>query len=210
MSDNTDNIFYTIKDSLINKEIVINDDYDADVKLKLYLLKYRILIGLILLILLIVLGYYYNPYENLFNSNSNDSQVQRGGAETPTPSIETAALETPATPSRTRRALIRQGRTTIETLAKVGRPIKKAGKKSLETAKDVYNDPKKYLNKGFDFGAAAAHKIGDNSDLIYQILYSVALFIVICIVAIPSVGFLIIGIVCYFLLKDKMKTIKGL
>ena len=68
----------------------------------------------------------------------------------------------------------------------------------------------KAFNKGFDFGAAAAHKFTENTDLIYQILYSIALFIVICIVAVPSIVFLIIGIVCYFLLKDKMKTIKGL
>ena len=231
---NIDNSFYVIKNYLINNEIIINDNDDIDVKIKLYLLKYRILIGLILLLLLIILGYYCNPYENLLNSNNSnnsESQIQRGGAgglagavgaagTALTKTVGAAAQTTPPPPpppqdvprpGRTRRALIRQGQNFAESRKKIlNRPLGKAGSAIGKGAKAAYDDPKKYLNKGFDFGAAAAHKISDNSDLIYQILYSAALFVVICIIAIPSIAFLIIGIVCYFLLKDKMKTIKGL
>ena len=277
MFDNIDKFLYTIKNYLINNEIIINDDYDADVKLKLYLLKYRKLIGLTLLILLLLLGYYCNPYENLFNNdnnngnNKNESHRQRGGSDVPLPpplppprvnreikpggrgaplpatppaTPATPATpdtpDTPATPEKPAVALgttvapkltslekfgIKQSAKASITLDKVGKPLGKVKDKIVAGAKEAYKNPLKStkklagkaskltgkaFNKGFDFGAAAAHKFTENTDLIYQILYSIALFIVICIVAVPSIAFLIIGIVCYFLLKDKMKTIKGL
>ena len=238
MFDNIDKFLYTIKNYLINNEIIINDDYDADVKLKLYLLKYRKLIGLTLLLLLLLLGYYCNPYENLFNNDNdnnnnskNELQIQKGGAGglpgalalAGTAVTKTATtLTTPGDTGGTgapklssfKKFRVDQKAVAKDTALKPLKAIGGVGKKIASGAKEAVLHPRKttakVFNKGYDFGAAAAHKFTENTDLIYQILYSIALFIVICIVAVPSIAFLIIGIVCYFLLKDKMKTIKGL
>ena len=94
-------------------------------------------------------------------------------------------------------------------------PVGEAYKKIKKLDK---TDIRKGIGKGigagstkmFDAGAAAAQGFKDNADVIYQVFYSFAIFIVICIVAIPSVALLVIGIICYFLLKNKMKTIKSL
>ena len=93
-----------------------------------------------------------------------------------------------------------------QTSVKVDKYLDKAKKGLESTKKGLYNSP----TKMFDAGAAAAQGFKDNADVIYQVFYSVAIFIVICIVAIPSVALLVIGIICYFLLKNKMKTIKSL
>jgi len=55
-----------------------------------------------------------------------------------------------------------------------------------------------------------ANKFAENSDIIYRVLYAIAFFVIICIVIVPTLAFLIIGVICYFLLKDRMKEIKAL
>ena len=50
----------------------------------------------------------------------------------------------------------------------------------------------------------------DNADLIFQVFYSIALFIIICIVTMPALAFIVVGIICYVVLKPKIDAIKAL
>jgi Flp pilus assembly protein TadB len=61
----------------------------------------------------------------------------------------------------------------------------------------------------YNVGAAGAESIRENADWFYGVLYAIALSLVICIITIPSIAFFIVGIICYFLLKNNMKSIKG-
>ena len=44
----------------------------------------------------------------------------------------------------------------------------------------------------------------------YGLIYSIAISALMFLIFMPAIGFLIVGIVCYSLLKDKISDIKGL
>jgi len=200
------NIWDPLNTYFINYDIIINDNYDNYDKydkydknnsysnkleiFKLYLLKYKRVIGLVLLIILLIIGYHCNPYSNMkFSSdmrNDMKSDMKIGGGRVGDfMTSQRAKAEMSASSLRD---------STKATLAPVGKTLKTAVSPS----------------KMFDAAGAAANKFSDNADMIYRILYSIAIFIVMCIVIVPSLAFIIIGVMCYFLLKKRMKSIKSL
>ena len=66
------------------------------------------------------------------------------------------------------------------------------------------------LKAPYDLSARAVGKFKDNSPWIYQILYNIAFVLILAILVLPSFCFFIIGIICFFLLKSKVKGLKGL
>jgi len=239
------NIFYDkINNYFIDNEIIINDNDDNYIKFKKYLVKYKRIIGVILLIILLSIGYCcdFDFSNNESNSYSNididdNKNIQKGGAlnnsmvaaaraKSAVKRAEAAAAEAAekldkadadaaaATASKAAKDAKSKLGFGSKSRAKLDMKLDKVGKtigkiKSVK-AKDVKKGITTGATKMFDAGAAAAQGFKDNSDVIYQVFYSIAIFIVLCIVAIPSVALLGIGIICYFLLKDKMKTLKGL
>lgn len=240
------NIFYDkINNYFIDNEIIINDNDDNYIKFKKYLVKYKRIIGVILLIILLSIGYccdfdFSNNESNSYgNDNDNDNKnIQKGGALNHAAMVAAARAESAgkralaaaaeaaakldkadadaATATAAKEAKDAKSKLGFgsKSRAKLDMKLDKVGKtigkiKSVK-AKDVKKGITTGATKMFDAGAAAAQGFKDNSDVIYQVFYSIAIFIVLCIVAIPSVALLGIGIICYFLLKDKMKTLKGL
>jgi hypothetical protein len=236
------NIFYDkINNYFIDNEIIINDNDDNYIKFKKYLVKYKRIIGVILLIILLSIGYCcdFDFSNNESNSYSNididdNKNIQKGGAFN---NSMVAAARARSALKRDRQAAFDEAakldkadadaaaataaKAAKDAKSKLGFGSKSAAKIGLKKDKIIgkiksikTKDVKKGITTGatkmFDAGAAAAQGFKDNSDVIYQVFYSIAIFIVLCIVAIPSVALLGIGIICYFLLKDKMKTLKGL
>ena len=204
----------SIDNYFIDNDIIIKEDDNIKNKYKKYLLKYRKFIALICLIILLIIGYYYNPF-NIENKNiiNNNKSIQKGGSEPTVPSVETPvetpASETPAEPAKDsgkKSSKIDKGAAQLSIKVDKIKEAKDKAKASLKKGAKKLVSPSAY----YDAGAAVAHKFKDNAGVIYQIIYSVALFIVLCVITVPAMAFVIIGIMCFFLLKDKMKTIKGL
>jgi len=201
----------TIYNYFIDKDVIIKDNDNIETKIKKNVIKYKKIIAIICFIILLIIGYYYNIFNiEIENNIINENSVQKGG------SIDTAMPDIPKQPGF---------------LSKVGSSIKnKVDKKTTKGAAELSiksDKAQKGVQKGlsslkkgaskaispstyYNAGAAAARKFKDNAGIIYQILYAIALFIVFCIVTIPAIAFIIIGFFCYFLLKNRMKTIKGL
>lgn len=203
LSNNINNYF-------IDNDITIKKDDDIQIKFNKYLLKYKKIIALICLIILLIIGYYCNPF-NIENENKNKNQnrinnnknnnIHLGGGK-----IGDALKAAKAKASS---AINAKGIKSEAKLAIVGDKVSEAKDKAKESLKEGASkvvSPTTYYNAG----AAAAHKFKDNAGIIYQILYSIALFMVLCVITVPAMIFIVIGIMCFFLLKDKMKTIKGL
>ena len=55
-------------DYFIDDSIIINENDDFIIKIKKGIFKYKRIISLILLIILLIIGYYCNPY-NIMNNN---------------------------------------------------------------------------------------------------------------------------------------------
>ena len=66
------------------------------------------------------------------------------------------------------------------------------------------------VSTAYNVGAAGAETIRDNADWFYGMIYAVAISLAVCIITIPSIAFFIVGIICFVLLKGKMKYFKGL
>ena len=215
-----DTIDETINDKIINyfidKQIIIKEDDDNYTRIKKNLLKYKRVIGLVLLIILLIIGYYCNPYNigiDNSESNSNGKNIQNGGAgalaglaakagsgagaDVAKKSFGDKIKDKAKNMSAKSQADLESKGDKIKDSLKSGKASAIAGVKNAPTAM-------------YDAGASVANKFKDNADVIYQVFYSIAIFIVICIVLLPSIAFIVIGVICYFLLRDKMKTIKAL
>lgn len=186
------NIWEPINNYFVNYDIIINESRSSKLEIfKLYLLKYKRVIGLVLLIILLIIGYHCNPYSNMNLSTDMKSDIKSdmksdmksGGGDFMMKQRAKAEMRIKSLSDSTK-----------ATLAPVGSTLKGAV------------SPTKMFNAAGD----AAHSFADNADMIYRILYSIAIFIVMCIVIVPSLAFIIIGVICYFLLKNRMKSIKGL
>ena len=232
--DNNYNIdyLYYIKNNITNyfidNEITINDDDIISIKVKKFLLKYKRIISLICLIILLIIGYhcdFYHIINNDYNNNSDDNQIQNGGVLDPAKEARKAelagiaakgkadrkaakdtAIAEKATAKKAKQDAKAAGPGKIEKkaasgqakLAAQGQSLKNAGKKALTLS--TYTDPLKN----------AGRAVTDNADLIFQVFYSIAIFILICIVTIPTIAFVVVGIICYVLLKPKMAALKAL
>jgi len=65
-------------------------------------------------------------------------------------------------------------------------------------------------NKLYKVGAWTGDKFKDMTSWLYEFLFAMALSIALCAIILPSISFLIIGIICYFLFKKKMILIKSM
>jgi hypothetical protein len=79
---------------------------------------------------------------------------------------------------------------------------------ALDKAKT--EDKRSATEKAYDFGAKYANKIKDNADVFYGILYSIAITILMFLIFVPAVGFIVIGFICYSLLKNRISSLKSL
>lgn len=228
--DILDTSYKTLSDYLIDNQINIYNDDDYKIKFKKILLKYKRIIGIILLILFLIIGYYeYNidtyeyinikfqtggeigkikgfsgathfiskRYQDLKGIKKEAKVIAAAGTQL---RAETKAIkkEIKQEKKTERRTALKQKATAL--LAKVPRTAKGLGKAAIKgTYKSTYA-----------VGAYGAETVRENADYFYGMLYAIVLSLAICIITIPSIAFFIMGLICYVLLKDKMKIIKGL
>jgi len=67
-----------------------------------------------------------------------------------------------------------------------------------------------WKGSAYNIGAAGIDKFKEWAPWLYGMIYAVAITIVVCLVVLPSLGFFIAGIICFFLLKKNMGKLKGL
>ena len=222
--DDKDNHYYfndivnTITNYLIDNDIIITDNDTYDIKLKKYVLKYKRIIGIICLIILLIIGYYCDPLHLYYKDDSKDlsnNLIQSGGFsadEKARAKVQVMAEQAQAKAAKAQKKADKKAdkSTKKETMAAKGEA------KMEKHAKGAKNIAKKATslktNTGAISGAADAtgKLISNNADLVVQIFYSIALFILICIVTIPAIAFVVVGLLCYVLLKPKIEGLKAL
>jgi hypothetical protein len=216
-----ENIETNISNYFIDNDIIVNDDDDFNTKCKKYLLKYKRFIGLICLIILIIIGYNCNPYNinyNNYNYNDKDNQIQNGGAKAAMKAQQAAAKKA----AKEAKTVAKKAEKDAKSAAKAAEPSKgekmaASGQAKMDKHKQALKDfggkaasLSTYTNAAGSAAGAAGRAVTDNADLVFQVLYSVAIFILICIVTIPALAFIVVGIICFVLLKPKMAALKAL
>jgi len=179
----------TIINYLIDKIIKSKENDTTIIKIEKFLLKYKRIISIVLLILLLYIGNQCNlSYLNI-NVNHKKEYVLNGGNDTGTP-----AGAAPA------------GAAAAGAAAAGAAPAGAAAAGAAPAAEKERNKKE----RAYDFGAKYANKFKDNSSVIYAFIYSIAITILMFLIFVPAVGFIVIGFICYALLKNRMKAIKGL
>ena len=173
-------------------------------RIKYILVKYRRIIGVIFLILLI---YYIAP--NSANSSSNcDSIVQSGGEGT---GYVSAIKKYSGYDKLTRPEVKDKDGKVTDKGGLVTRGVssydKTAHNKYVKNAKGAV---KQTYRAGKDAVKYGADTFASYSDMIFAILYQIAFVIIICIIFVPSLSFVIGGIVCFTLLQRRINYIKSL
>lgn len=192
--DYVENIFIN---TLIIKKHTINSNDDLLTQFKCFILRYRRIIGIILLCILLYLDSNCNNYITYTSKSKNIKGG--GGSEAAGAGSETETQATGATGTRflpDYKKGYNEGMQTYE--------------KGKEKLKDKLKDFAAKDGKFYNAGAYAGNKFKDFSGWLYQFLFSIAITIAICMIILPSLSFLIIGIICYFLFKKKMSSIKSI
>lgn len=187
-------LYEIIKDYLIDKEINIHNEDTFKTKSKKFLIKYKRLIGLISLIILILIPYYCFDREEF--------PIQKGGVI----SVADAAKHFKDKAASTE--ALKAGKAEFE---KEQKKAKSQATKDKFLAKDLEGKPLQRVGAiGYRAGAVVGEAFKDNADWFYGLLYSIAATVAIFMLVVPSIAFFAIGIMCFFLLKDKIKYFKGL
>ena len=171
-----------INNYLIDKEININENDTFINKLIFFLLKYKRIIAIILLIILLYIGYQCNL--KFLDINS-----------------------TPDTNSKKQLYNLKGG----IAFGQISSSISKSASSLGSTLKSGKMGALKSGSSGtYNYGARRADDFKDFAPWFYGILYSIAISVLMFLIFMPAVGFFIVGIICYSLLKDKMGYIKSL
>lgn len=187
------NIYNTVYNYLIDDNIKIRDNDTFINKVKYFLLRYKRIIAIVLLIILLIIGYKCKIHFLDFKKKGN-TYILKGGDE------GQGAPEGGA-PEGTGAAVTDATAAVAEAPAAAGAGGPGEKKKGMLA---------KGASKVFDFGAQRAQDFKEFAPWLYGLLYSIAITVLIFMIFMPSIGFLIVGIVCYSLLRGKIGYIKSL
>ena len=169
---------------LINKNKKYNENDTTLIKIEKFLLKYKRIISIVLLIILLYIGNQCNlSYLNI-NVNNKKEYVLNGGK-----------LGDRSSPTGD--------------LKKIGSSISSKAS-SVKSSLGKSKTYKRGAQNTYDFGEKYANKFKDNSSVFYGFVYSIAITILMFLIFVPAVGFVVIGFICYSLLKTRMEAIKSL
>lgn len=216
--DKLDNIKNDIINYFIDDNIVINDDDKIKIKIEKFLLKYKRIIAMICLIILLIIGYHCDPYSINYNYINYNKTQKGGGVEAP---AAPAAPTEPAAPALSKKekkqvkkdakAAAKKEAPSIEEKWKAKGQTKMASHKaSMKEKKEAFKKKAMSTSTYTAPFKAIGSALTSKADLIFQLFYAIALFILICIVTLPALAFIVVGIICYVLLKPKIEAIKAL
>jgi hypothetical protein len=192
-----ENMYDNIYNYLIDKDIIIDDKDIFINKLKYFLLKYKRIIAIILLIILLFIGYNCNLiyldfdlYQDNQIKNKNIDKIDKIDKNI------SGGYKADFTLSKSK------------VLPKLGAAAKSAGSSIKSGAKTALSAAKP--KNIYKFGERRAEDAKALAPRFYSFLYSIALTALAFLIFVPTIGFLIVGIICYSLLRSKIGYIKSL
>jgi len=214
------NTYDYLDNILVFKEYEINPDDDLITKTKMFILRYRRIIGILLLIILVYIGFNCHFGQNRSKSTNehnyedsnqdshkdqkkNIQNIQNGGKINFSGAIKKkfASISPSAIKDK-----IDLKKIEYSGEGKLSSKAKKAiGDSSIGKTFSQIKEAGAY-----NAGAYVGNKFKEFAGWLYQILFAIAISIAICMVVLPSLSFFIIGIICFFLLKSKISGFKSL
>ena len=227
---------------LIDTKIKIYENDTLSIKFQKILLKYKRIIAIVLLIILLIIGYQCDIYYIFINKKEKTCILHGGGsfevsttapmpaaaaaftfappaaaASAPASAPAAAAASAPAAAAAAPAAAAAASAAAdaVKPKAKKGKLYKskyaskiKAGAKNAAAAtkSGIMNAPANLKA----FGQRRAEDIKDLAPWFYGIIYSISIALLSFLIFMPTIGFIVVGIVCFALLKEKISYIKSL
>jgi len=244
----------TIGDTIYN--FLIDDNYKIDDTLEwlelsqVYIMRYRRIIGIVILVILLgIIRYCHWDEKNVLELQTGGGSAVIAAAKSAGRSSFSKAMGSVGTTFKTSKPgqdLAAVRKTVSNSLKSAGKDI---GQYSSHLAKDTYTgeqvaklksaagnalgksklgqfatgkmgDIKDMRSAGMTkFGVAkqltgqagqfAADKFKEFANWLYEILFAIAISIAICMIVVPSIAFFALGLICYFLLRKKISSMKA-
>jgi hypothetical protein len=223
IKETSSNIYSYLEDILIIKEYEINQDNDLITQTETFILRYRRILGIILLCILLYILYKCK--------NKVHNTIQKGAGDNNNLGLTNLFKENEnKPPEKTATGKGGKSKTFVGKITtKFKDKLTERGRKSISSAKKFIgetNTAQKYKSmrdvglSRLQIGKRAMYGIGSAAGVVgnkfkefagwlYEILFAIAISIAICMVIVPSLSFFIVGIICYFLLKNKVSSLKS-
>ena len=173
----------TIINYLVDKNIKGNENDTTLSKIEKFLLKYKRIISIILLILLLIIGHTCNlTYLNFNISPDNENNKNKNN----------------------KNKIIHGG---VYEGFKASSKLAASSSQMKDTLKHGKFDA---LKSGYQGIANRAERSKDFAPWLYGLIYSIAITILMFLIFVPAVGFIVIGFICYSLLKTRIIALKSL
>jgi len=206
-----------IKDNNINDSD--SDSYSVLTQTKKFILKYRRIIGIVLLIGLLYIDYKCDTI-NIYSKPINKIGINKIGINKI--GINKIGINKIGTMKGGNKLPMSGGAAGASGASKAvagaskavaGASKAAAGAQGLTNANNTNNVNLKDKGVGhyiYKRSAETGEKFKDFSGWLYQLLFSIAITFAICMIILPSLTFIIISVICFFLLKTKMASFKSL
>ena len=232
-----------ITNFFIDDNYKINNELEWTDVIQDYIMRYRRIIGIIILVILLVIMRNCNWNKSnlkIKTTNNEEILVAKGGAlpllaAAPIASALTsgagasgaAALASGAAGSGGAAALASTvgqsvGANVAQNLAKDAMPSVENGRSKSRKVMDFASGGKYSAMREAGFskfrsgleltrqgGQYVADKFKEFASWLYEILFAIAISIAICMIVVPSIAFFALGLICYFLLRKKLITMKA-
>ena len=206
---------------LIDTKIKIYENDTLSIKFQKILLKYKRIIAIVLLIILLIIGYQCDIYY-IFINKKEKTCILHGGDGNAAPAAAAAAAPAAAAVSAAAAAAAPAAAAAASAAADAVKPKAKKGKlykskyaskikagaknAAAATKSGIMNAPANLKA----FGQRRAEDIKDLAPWFYGIIYSISIALLSFLIFMPTIGFIVVGIVCFALLKEKISYIKSL
>jgi hypothetical protein len=177
---------------LIDNDYVIDDSQEWQEQVKIYVMRYRRIFGLVMLVVLISIKYYCDKRD--FDNNV----LQNGGKSLIVSQLKKGKLSMGDKFAKSKLGQYNKG------LGEMSEKLKEQGLTDDQITSTLrgkkYTDVKNYVGD----------KLSGFANWLYEILFAIAISIAICMVILPTLSFFILALFCYILLGKKIGSVKNI
>jgi len=189
------------------------------IKFKKWCYKYHRHLAISMMILLIIIGIWFNPFNRKILNKSDELLIEQTGGIAPIllaagragSSLSKVSGKINSKMTGDSKAIKEIQNSEIDTstfkLDQLKNNKARLATKSSAISSAGFKGATEMLGKGSDY---ALGKFRDNASIIYEFIYQLAFVILILLVVFPTIALFIIGIICFILLRQKLNYVKGL
>ena len=169
------------------------------VNFKKWCFKYHREIAIVMMIILIIIGIWFNPFEDIREELKDQFGGKLGGIRMGLNKLSSQKLVKEA------------GFNEVQKLSNIsGTEGAKKARQSLK-GKAIVGEGGKGLRAAA--GEASDYVMGkfrDNASIIYEVIYQIAFVIIILLIVFPAAAFFIIALICFIVFRSKLDYLKSL